>query len=122
MTDARDLAHARDLARVGKHAGDLVDLVGRARGIAGGTSLASSALGECQVHVTVPAARLVTVAARLLPAGSRARYAEEFRSELWDLAAAGAGRCGQVRYAARQLVCAGPLRLVMLTPRRKKAP
>jgi hypothetical protein len=53
------------------------------------------------------AGRMVGHTTRLLPAADRARYAEEFRSELWDLAEIGAGRCQQVLYAASQLTRAG---------------
>jgi hypothetical protein len=45
----------------------------------------------------------------------------EVRSELHDLAAAGAGRRRQVGYAARLLVRAVPLRAAVLAPRRGKA-
>ena len=54
-------------------------------------------------RVAYSAARLLVGAARLLPAADRARYAEEYRSELWELARAGAGRPGQLGYALRQL-------------------
>lgn len=67
------------------------------------------------------AGRLVGVAARLLPAADRARYGEEYRSELWDLASADAGRRAQLGYAFRQLLAAVPLRAAVLTPRRKNA-
>ena len=50
--------------------------------------------------------RLAGAATRLLPARERARYAEEFRSELWELAAAGTSRRTQQAYAARQVLCA----------------
>ncbi|WP_326836579.1 hypothetical protein VSH64_16975 [Amycolatopsis rhabdoformis] len=51
-----------------------------------------------------------TCAAALLPAGSRAEYAELFLSELHDLAAARSGRWAQVRYACRVLLRAPRLR------------
>lgn len=57
-------------------------------------------------RVAPPAVRLLSAVARLLPAAYRARYEEEFRAELWDLAQAGAGRLWQVAYALRQLRCA----------------
>ena len=56
------------------------------------------------------AGRLVTAAARLLPAREQARYAEEFRSELWEIAHAGGTRRAQLAYAARQVRAAGWLR------------
>ncbi|MEV4603127.1 hypothetical protein AB0K15_37730 [Amycolatopsis sp. NPDC049253] len=51
-----------------------------------------------------------TCAAALLPAGSRAEYAELFLSELRDLAEARSGRWAQVRYACRVLLRAPRLR------------
>jgi len=57
----------------------------------------------------------------LLPKADRARFGEEYRSELWDLAAAGAGRHQQMGYALRQFGCAVPLRFAVLSPRHKKA-
>ncbi len=54
-------------------------------------------------RVAYPAARLLAGAARLLPAADRARYAEEYRSELWELARAGTAGPGQLGYALRQL-------------------
>jgi hypothetical protein len=47
-------------------------------------------------ELAVPVARRVVAAAvRLLPPADRARYDEEYRAELWDLAHAGAGRSGR---------------------------
>ncbi|MET7991652.1 hypothetical protein ABZU76_12150 [Amycolatopsis sp. NPDC005232] len=51
-----------------------------------------------------------TCAAALLPAGSRAEYAELFLSELHDLARTRSGRWAQIRYACRVLVRAPRLR------------
>ncbi|MEU4669594.1 hypothetical protein AB0F91_16815 [Amycolatopsis sp. NPDC023774] len=51
-----------------------------------------------------------TCAAALLPAGSRAEYAELFLSELHDLARARRGRWVQIRYACRVLLRAPRLR------------
>ncbi len=73
-------------------------------------------------RVAAPAKKLVAVASRLLPVAERARYLEEYRSELWDLAAAGAGCCRQVGYGARQVLSAMPLRSAVLAPRRRGAP
>jgi hypothetical protein len=73
------------------------------------------------VHVTAPAGRLVGAAARLLPAPYRARYGEEYRSELWELAAAGGGRSQQIRYALHQVSRVVSLRFELRTPRRRKA-
>jgi hypothetical protein len=72
--------------------------------------------------VALSARRLAVAAAWLLPAGDRARYGEEYRSELWDLAHAGAGRRQQVGYAFRQFVRAVPMRQAVLAPRGKRQP
>jgi hypothetical protein len=61
-------------------------------------------LGAGAPHRTVPAAlaaRLAHSAVRVLPAGSRSRYDDEFGSELSELAAAGASWQAQVLYAVR---------------------
>ena len=68
-----------------------------------------------------PAGYLVTTAARLLPAAYQARYVEEYQSELWDLAKAGAGRIAQLRYALCQLCCSLPMGLTLRSPRRRGA-
>jgi hypothetical protein len=67
------------------------------------------------------ARRLGAAAARMLPAGDRARYGEEFRSELAEIALAGGGRWVQLAYAARQLRSAPRLRADLRTPRRRGA-
>jgi hypothetical protein len=64
---------------------------------------------------------LVGAAAFLLPVTDRARYAEEYRSELWDLAQSGAGRLRQLLYALRQLRRAIPMGLALRSPRRRSA-
>ncbi len=58
---------------------------------------------------------------RLLPVRDRARYAEEFRSELWEIAHAGGGRRAQLAYAARQVMAARQLRAGLRVPRRRGA-
>ncbi len=67
------------------------------------------------------AGRLLAVAARLLPAGDRARYAEEFRSELAEIARAGAGHRRLLAYAARVVLSARRLRADLRVPRRRGA-
>jgi hypothetical protein len=59
--------------------------------------------GKRQVQITPAreAGRIVYTAARVLPVGDRARYHAEYRSELYELAAAGVSRWGQVMYAVR---------------------
>ena len=66
------------------------------------------------------ARRLVTIAASLLPGEDRARFCEEYRSELWDLASAGATRRQQLGYAFRQLLRVAPLRAAVLSPQWRK--
>lgn len=67
------------------------------------------------------AAGLLTVAARLLPVADRARYAEEYLSELWDLAQCGVGRLRQLQYALRQLRSALLVSFALRSPRRRGA-
>jgi hypothetical protein len=74
-----------------------------------------------QVGMAWSASQLVSVAAQLLPTPDRARYDEEFRGELWDLAEAGAGRRRQIGYAGRQLTRAPRLRMELKNPRQRKA-
>ena len=80
------------------------------------------ALGRREAGGVVPsAAGLLTAAAGLLPAGDRARYGEEYRSELWDLARSGAGRVRQLGYALRQLRRAFPAGIALRSARRRRA-
>lgn len=72
-------------------------------------------------EVVPSATGLLTAAVRLLPEGHRNRYSQEYRSELWDLAQAGAGRVGQLRYATRQLRSAPQMRFALRSPRRRGA-
>lgn len=67
------------------------------------------------------AAGLLTAASRLLPAADRARYAEEYQSELWELSQSAAGRVRQLQYAVRQLVSALPMGFVLRSPRHRSA-
>jgi hypothetical protein len=68
-----------------------------------------------------PACRLTDAASFFLPAADRARYAAEYRSELWDLARAGAGCLRQLLYALRQFRAAVPMAFALRSPRRKGA-
>lgn len=72
-------------------------------------------------RVARSAVRLLTAAACLLPAAGRARYAEEYRSELWELAQSGAGRLRQLRYALRQLFNVRRMGFALRSPRRRGA-
>ena len=74
------------------------------------TGMAGSAGAGDRQFVPVRAADWLLVAtARVVPVAERGRYAEEFRSELWELAAGGGGTVAQVSYAVRLL--AGCVRL-----------
>ena len=72
-------------------------------------------------RVAPRAADLLAAAVRLLPTADRARYAEEYRSELWDLAQSGAGRLRQLWYALRQLRRVLPMSAELRSPRRRGA-
>jgi hypothetical protein len=69
-----------------------------------------------------PAADWLTEAAvRLLPAGERARYLEEFTGELWDMADAGASRWRRTFYGCRLLLGIWSLRAELAAPPRREA-
>ena len=53
--------------------------------------------------------------------GTESRYAEEFGSELAEIALAGGGRAAQLEYAARQLMSSVRLRADLKAPRRRSA-
>lgn len=67
------------------------------------------------------AGRVLAATALLLPERDRARYAEEFRSELWEIALADRRRRSQLAYAARQVKSAWLMRAELRTPRRRGA-
>ena len=107
---ARDLARARDLDLVHARDLDLARALARARDLArdladyldhhlrGGVSAESSPEASREdgwQAPSRPARGVVAVALRVLPAGPRARYAEELLDELGML-----GRWAQLRYAA----------------------
>jgi hypothetical protein len=85
------------------------------------TGVDGSAQPRRRMSVGRPTGRLADAAVFLLPAADRARYAEEFRSELWDLAEAGAGRVQRARYGFRQLMRAVAMRRTLRSPRRRSA-
>ncbi|WP_207400549.1 hypothetical protein [Actinomadura roseirufa] len=123
----RTLARALGLAR-GCHE-ELISAVGCARRLMArpqARSLprpasASRPREQAGVVVTGAAARTAAWAVRVLPAADRPRYSDEFRSELWELAAAGAGRREQFRYAARLLTRAPSLRIELKVSRTRQA-
>ena len=118
LTRARVIARAldRDLPA------DLADTLDFVSTLARDLALARAVRGQRGAGRVVPlAGRLLAAAARLLPAGDRARYAEEFRSELTEIARAGAGRRRQLAYAARVVMSARRLRADLRAPRRRRA-
>ena len=117
---------APDRVRVNRGARDLADALGIARDCARDFANALDRVSATQGQpgtgrVTPSAARLLAAAARLLPAADRARYAEEYQSELWEIAHAGQPRRRQLHYASRQVVSSLHLRVELLAPRRRKA-
>jgi hypothetical protein len=133
---ARDRGSSPDLARDLDLAFDLVRDLDLAFDLTSGSALASDpdlghardlppdadrAGGREVPRVAPTAGRLVVAATRLLPVRERARYTEEFESELWDIAQAGGGRRAQLAYAARQVMAARRLRTGLRVPRRRGA-
>ena len=115
---ARAFDHARTLASELKLARTIVSTLNR--------DLDRARTGSAQRQhgtgrVAPSAGHLLAAAARLLPATDRARYAEEYRSELWEIARAGQPRRRQIGYAARQAASSLRLRAELRTPRRRKA-
>ena len=133
--DALDRAHALDRARA--RADALADARASASATVGALrstldlnrildfarDLASGYVPERSngSSVSAPAGRLVVVAVRLLPTADQSRYGEEWRSELWELAHAGASRRRQAAYALRLLGAALALRGALRDPRRRRA-
>jgi hypothetical protein len=68
----------------------------------------------------LPARGLLAVAGILLPLADRARYMQEYRSELWDLAHIGEGRLRQLLYALRQLRSTVSMCVALRSPRHSK--
>jgi hypothetical protein len=68
-----------------------------------------------------PASSLINIAAGMLPASARDRYAAEYSAELHDLAQAGAGRLRQLMYGLRVIIRTVPLRFTLRAPRRESA-
>jgi hypothetical protein len=115
---ASDMADARGCAF---HLEQLLELVVEHLEQINGPSRATYGVQRSAVRIAPSANRLLTAAARLLPADGRARYAEEYATELWEIAETGAGRRQQIHYALRQLIRAAPLRSSVRAPRRKHA-
>lgn len=73
------------------------------------------------VRVSTPAQWLMDLALHALPVMERSRYAEEWRSELWDLAEGPGRRRRQVVHALRTAACAVPQRSGIREGRRRAA-
>jgi hypothetical protein len=73
------------------------------------------------VRVSKPARWVMTLALRALPVMERSRYAEEWRSELWDLAEGPGSQRRQVIHALRTMACAVPQRSSIRQGRRRAA-
>lgn len=108
---ARELANAYDLAE------DLANALAHVHSLA----RIEHRYRRRARRVVPPAAGLLAAAARLLPAADRTRYADEYRSELRELAQSGAGRCRQLGYALRQLRSTPQMRFALHAPRRRSA-
>jgi hypothetical protein len=115
---ASDLDLDRALTRALDRTSDLVDYLER---LFARISTVRAEERSAEVRVAGVAGRLAAVAARVLPVRDRVRYAEEFRSELWEIARAGGGRRPQLAYAARQVMAAPRLRAGLRVPRRRGA-
>ncbi|GAB1641759.1 hypothetical protein [Krasilnikovia sp. MM14-A1259] len=119
---ARDLHDLLALTTLSAVTEELVDVLGRAwsLGDTGVTTQGAPALLTAQAP-TQTALRALRAAIRIVPSCYRSRFDEEFRSELFDLATAGATRIAQVRYALRQVNRAFELRAELRRPNRQGA-
>jgi hypothetical protein len=111
-----DLDLARSLVRDIQARLDRAAVRERERGLARGSRRNHGA-----IRVAPSASRLLTVAITLLPAADRARYTEEYRSELWEITHAGGRRRTQLAYSARQVMSAWRLRAELRVRRRRGA-
>jgi hypothetical protein len=127
---APDLARARDglaaLASAAHDAKSLADCLYRAATAAAALARAADSAtipdaGEKAGvgRVTRPAARLLATATWLLPAAARARYADEYRAELLEIAHGGQSRRAQLGYAYRQAKSSLRVRAALMAPRRQ---
>lgn len=108
-------ASARAVAACGADLADDLDL---AADLDLDLSLADEDEREEAIRIASSAAGLLAAAVRLLPAGPRTRYSEEYQAELNELVRAGARRPQQVLYALRQLRSAPQLGAALRSPRR----
>ena len=118
-TRALALTPALELAEIGASASVRANATARTATNDTGHDLTNDAVPQ-QEHrigrVTPSAGRLLAAAAQLLPAADRARYVEEYHSELYEIAVAGRlfPRLRQLRYAFWQIVMSRRLRAELL--------
>src|SRR5262249_48874105 len=118
LTSYRALASDRDLAS--DRASGLVRVIDRAAERANNlckelrsleaATIDAVASGKRQANPMRAAGRIAQTTTLVLPVADRARYCDEFRSELHDLAATGVSRLGQLVYAVRLMDQAWTLR------------
>jgi hypothetical protein len=113
---ADDLTRIRDTTLNLVFAGDLIQVRHDVRDLA---SSRAAARMQRSIRDAPAWVAWLLAAVRLLPAADRARYAEEYRSELWDLTRPGAGRLRQLGYVMRQLVRILPMCFVLRAPRHR---
>jgi len=122
---AKDLADIealrRDVSKLGPSHGRSAATVARELVSELNRTSASRQGGAAGQQVAPSASRLLAFAAKGLPAADRARYAEEYRSELWEIACADGRRRTQLTYATRQVLAVPWLRAGLRTPRRRGA-
>jgi hypothetical protein len=118
---SRTLVRAHDLADDSILAGDLARKLCEASALLRLNDGTKNPISYSVIRVAPSAGRLLDGVAMLLPQADRARYSEEYHSELWEIARARAGRRRQLQYAAPQLSRAGHLRIVARAPRQRNA-
>jgi hypothetical protein len=106
-----DESHLLHLARCADELRQLAEQIATERG-----PVPAVARTDGRVTPLTSAVRLTRISARILPAGERARYDEEWQAELYELAFAGASRWAQLIYALRVLNEAWVLRAELKAP------
>jgi hypothetical protein len=115
----RTIARADRSALINRVRNQASDIVGNLDSAA---SYAGDIRGQGErERVTSSAVHVVNAAVRLLPLVDRPRYAEEYLSELRELAHSGGGRLRQLPYAFRQFVHVIPMNSALHSPRRRGA-
>jgi hypothetical protein len=126
LKHALERTHARALHVDTDLAGDLDVVISRASTLARDLrrghefTAAESSQGE-EKRAAPLAKQLLKAAPILLPASTRTRYAEEFQSELTELAIAGAGKFRQLTHVTRVIISISRLRADLHAPKRRGA-